>query len=71
MPQLGDTTLGLYPEHYRALAALLKPIQITDVQRGSHSETSHEEVMGQTVVKFDRTRYLNWLNRFDRGADPY
>jgi len=70
-PQLGDATLGLYPEHYRDLAALLKPIQINDVQRGSHSETSHAEVMGQAVVKFDRKRYLNWLNRFDRGADAY
>jgi len=70
-PQLGDATLELYPEHYRALAALLKPIQVKSDVWGVHMETSHEEVMGQTVVKFDRKRYLNWLNRFDRGADAY
>ncbi len=70
-PQLGDTEAGLYPEHYRDLARLLRPIQVDKLLRGVHSETSHEEIMGQKVIKFDKDRYMNWLHRFDPGRKPY
>lgn len=54
-PQMGDATIGAIPEYYARLAAVLKPIRVTE-----HGPFHH---IGPD--RFDRQASEAWLARFD------